>query len=172
MIIMFKILYGDGAINTTAGNTTNKVFIESTSLSSLAGNDDKFSSLSTSAMLARGVVPDSHRRVADNYMVIKKIYGEPVVQTRITNKDKTLLAKYDFSPLEYSTIKQVNEELSFLKRWSMSLEENLKKDSDELIQIRAKELKFLAASRYVNITSEIYQGYKALERYFEEISKY
>ncbi len=172
MIILFKILYGDGAINTTAENNTNKLFIESTSLSSLAGNDDRFSSLSTSAMLARGVVPDSHRRVAYNYMVIKRIYGEPVVQTRITNKDKTLLAKYDFSPLEYSTIKQVNEELSFLKRWSMSLEENLKKDADELIQIRAKELKFLAASRYVNITSEIYQGYKALERYFEEISKY
>ena len=45
-------------------------------------------------------------------------------------------------------------------------------DADEIIQIRAKELKFLAASRYVNITSEIYSGYKALERYFEEISKY
>jgi hypothetical protein len=54
----------------------------------------------------------------------------------------------------------------------MSLEKNLKNDADEIIQIRAKELKFLAASRYVNITSEIYAGHKALERYFEEISKY
>ena len=40
------------------------------------------------------------------------------------------------------------------------------------MSIRSKELKFLAASRYVSISSEIYNGYKALERYFEEISKY
>lgn len=123
-------------------------------------------------MLARGNVPLSHRRVADNYMVIKKIYGAPVVQPRINNKEKSLLAKYDFNPLEFSTIKQINEELSFLKRWALSLEPALTADADEIIQIRAKELKYLVASRYVNITSEIYSGYKALERYFEEISKY
>ena len=105
-------------------------------------------------------------------MVIKKIYGVPVVQPRINNKERELLNKYDFNPLEFSTIKQINEELSFLKRWSMSLEKNLKNDANEIIQIRAKELKFLVASRYVSLTSEIYSGYKALERYFEEISKY
>ena len=153
-------------------NTNNKVFLESTNLSSLSCDDDKFSSLSMSAMLARGEVPDSHRRVADNYMVIKRIYGSPVVQPRIDNHDKALLSKYDFNLLEYSTIKQINEELSFLKRWSLSLDKNLKKDADEIIQIRAKELKFLVASKYVNLSSEIYNGYKALERYFEEISKY
>ena len=164
---------GDGKINnTTLDKNHNTFLMESTNMSSLAGNDDKFSSLSTSAMLARGVVPDSHRRVADNYMVIKKIYGTPVVQPRITTKERNLLAKYDFNPLEFSTIKQINEELSFLKRWSLSLDDGLKQDSDEMIQIRAKELKFLAASRYFTITSEIYSGYKALERYFEEISKY
>ena len=148
------------------------MFIESTNLSSLSCDDDKFSSLSMSAMLARGEVPDSHRRTADNYMVIKKIYGTPVVIPRINNHEKSLLAKYDFNPLEYSTIKQINEELSFLKRWSMSLEKNLRSDADEIIQIRAKELKFLAASRYVSLSSEMYCGYRALEKYFEEISKY
>lgn len=164
--------YGDGEINGSVLNKNNKLFLESTNLSSLSCDDDKFSSLSMSAMLARGEVPDSHRRTADNYMVIKKIYGTPVVLPRINNKEKALLAKYDFNPLEYSTIKQINEELSFLKRWSISLEKNLKTDADEIIQIRAKELKYLAASRYVNLSSEIYAGYKALERYFEEISKY
>ena len=113
-----------------------------------------------------------HRRVADNYMILKKIYGTPVVQSRITNKELSLLSKYDFNPLECSTIKQINEELAYLKRWSMSLEKNLKSDADELIQIRAKELKYIIASRYVSVTSEIYSGFKALERYFEEISKY
>ena len=81
-----------------------------------------------SAMLARGEVPDSHRRVADNYMVIKKIYGTPVVQPRINTAEKALLAKYDFNLLEFSTIKQINEELSFLKKWSLSLDKNLRKD--------------------------------------------
>lgn len=172
IILSSSILYGDGKINNAVLGKKSKVFLESTNLSSLAGNDDKFSSLSTSAMLARGNVPASHRRVADNYMVIKKIYGTPVVQPRINNKERALLAKYDFNPLEFSTIKQINEELSFLKRWSLSLEKNLTADADEIIQIRAKELKYLIASRYVSITSEIYSGYKALERYFEEISKY
>lgn len=161
-----------GKISNSVLNKNTKLFLESTNLSSLSCDDDKFSSLSMSAMLARGEVPEVHRRTADNYMVIKKIYGAPVVQPRINNKERALLAKYDFNPLEYSTIKQINEELSFLKRWSISLEKNLRADANEIIQIRAKELKFLVASRYVSVTSEIYQGYKALERYFEEISKY
>ena len=172
MIIMWFLYDGDGEINTSVLNGTSRVFIESTSLSSLSNDEDKFSSLSTSAMLARGEVPDSHRRIADNYMILKKIYGTPVVQSRISNKELSLLSKYDFNPLECSTIKQINEELSYLKRWSMSLEKNLKNDANELIQIRAKELKYIIASRYVSVTSEIYSGYKALERYFEEISKY
>ena len=163
---------GDRTISTGAYNKNNRLFSESTEVSTLAGNDDRFSSLSTSAMIARGEVPESHRRIADNYMVIKKIYGTPVVKSKITNIEKNLLAKYDFNPLEFSTIKEINEELSFLKRWSVSYVSSLKKDADDLIQIRAKELKYLAACRYVSIQNEMYNGYQALERYFEEISKY
>lgn len=141
-------------------------------MSSLSEDNDKFSSLSTSALLARGEVPASHRRVADNYMIIKKIYGFPVVQSRIDNQEKALLAKYDFNPLEYSTIKQINEELAFLKKWSFTLDDNLRIDADEIIQIRAKELKFLVATRYTIVTNEVFNGYLALEKYFEDISKY
>ena len=140
--------------------------------STFSSDEDAFTALSTSALLAKSSVPYSHRRVADNYVIIKRVYRFQAVQSRINNTERQLLQKYDFNTLEFSTIKQINEELSFLKRWSMSLERNLKADSDEIIQIRAKELKFLVASRYVNLTSEIYSGYKALERYFEEISKY
>ena len=105
-------------------------------------------------------------------MVIKKIYGTPVVKSRITNQERALLAKYDFNPLEYSTIKQINEELSYLKKWSTSGNELLRKDADNLLQIRSKELKYIVASRYATVTNEIYNGYKALEKYFEEISKF
>lgn len=141
-------------------------------LSSLSSENDKFSLLSTSQLLAKGEIPASHRRVADNFMIIKKIYGQPIINSRLNEQDKQLLAKYDFNPLEYSTIKQINEELSFLKKWSKSLEPALQNDADKIIEIRAKELKFLLSSRYVAISNEIYNGYLALEKYFEDISKY
>ena len=146
-------------------NIENTIITEQ---SALSDENDKFSNLSTSALLAKVDVPRSHVLVADNYMVIKKIYGSPVVKSRINNQEKALLAKYDFNQLEYSTIKQINEELALLKKWSMSQDANLKNDSDEIINIRCKELKYLAANRYTLITNEIYNGYMALEKYFED----
>ena len=94
------------------------------------------------------------------------------MQSRITNEERQLLQKYDFNTLEFSTIKQVNEELAYLKKWSSSTNELLKNDADAIIQIRAKELKYIVASRYSAVSNEIYNGYRALERYFEEISKF
>ncbi len=161
---------GDKTIKDFASK--GKIFTDNTELSALSDDNDKFSTLSTSAMLARGEVPPSHRRIADNYMIIKKIYGFPVVQSRIDSQEKALLAKYDFNQLEYSTIKQINEELSFLKKWSLSLEPELRKDADDIMQVRSKELKFLVATRYTVLTNEIFNGYMALEKYFEDISKY
>lgn len=140
--------------------------------SSLSTEDDVFTALSTSALLARSTVPYSHRRIADNYVIIKRVYRFQAVQSRITSSEQQLLKKYDFNTLEYSTIKQVNEELSYLKKWSTSTNELLRKDADQLLQIRCKELKYIVASRYSTVSNELYNGYKALERYFEEISKF
>ncbi len=161
-----------GTIKDNFYNITNNPSSQLTKLSALSDANDRFSSLSTSSMLAKAGVPLSHSIAADNYMVIKKIYGTPVVKSRITNKERALLGKYDFNQLEYTTIKQVNEEIELLKKWSMSLDENLKNDADKIIDIRLKELKYLAACRYTLITNEIYNGYMALEKYFEDISKY
>ena len=140
--------------------------------STFSRDDDAFTALSTSALLAKSSVPYSHRRIADNYVIIKKIYRFQAVQSRITNSELQLLKKYDFNTLEFSTIKQINEELSYLKKWSTSGNELLRKDADDLLQIRCKELKYIIASRYATVTNEIYNGYKALEKYFEEISKF
>ena len=140
--------------------------------SSLSRDDDSFTSLSTSALLAKSSVPYSHRRIADNYVIIKRVYRFQAVQSRITHSELQLLRKYDFNTLEFSTIKQINEELSYLKKWSTSGNELLRKDADDLLQIRCKELKYIVASRYSTVPNEIYNGYKALERYFEEISKF
>ena len=140
--------------------------------SSLSTDEDAFTALSTSALLARSAVPYSHRRIADNYVIIKRVYRFQAVQSRITNAELQLLKKYDFNTLEFSTIKQINDELSYLKKWSVSNNELLRKDADQLLQIRCKELKYIVASRYSTVTNELYNGYKALERYLEEISKF
>lgn len=116
-------------------------------------------------------VPESHRRVADSLMIIKKVFGYPVVQSKISDEEKALLVKYDFNPLELSTSKQIEDELVFLKRWSYSRNRELQEAADLIIHIRAKELKYLIATRYVN-TNKNYNGYQVLEKYLEEISKY
>jgi hypothetical protein len=140
--------------------------------SSLSSDNDTFTSLSTSALLAKNSVPLSHKRVADNYMIIKKIYKFQVLNSHISNQETALLKKYDFSMLEFSTIKQINEELAYLKKWAFSSNETLVQDANEIIQIRVKELKYITAGRYCAIDDEAYDGYKALERYFEEITKF
>lgn len=143
-----------------------------TSRSAFSRHDEVFTSRSYAALLAKNIIPYSHRKLADNYIIIKKIFKFQAVMPRITNLEKKLLAKYDFNTLEYTTIKQMYEELALLQKWSMSADENLKNDSDMILEIRTKELKFIVANSYANISNEIYKGYAALENYFLEISKY
>ena len=50
--------------------------------------------------------------------------------------------------------------------------QKLKADSDAILEIRTKELKFIVATSYASISNELYKGYLALENYFVEISKY
>ena len=134
-------------------------------------DNEELDALSASSLIARSEIPDSHKRIADNYILIKKVYGFPVIQGQLSFEEKSLLDKYDFNRLEFSTIKQINEELNMLKAWSASINKQLRSDSDKLLAIRAKELKFLVASKYTKITNELFTGYIALERYFEIISK-
>lgn len=162
-------------MNLNNTNTTKEVLADYglfAELQDLNYDPAKTNALGKSAMLARSGVPHSHCRVADSFQIVKKIYGFPVVQAVLTNAEKQLLAKFDFNLLEYTTIKQINEEIELLKEWSHSRDSELSMSADKLIQIRGKELKGLIAKRYVTVSNEIYSGYKALERYFEEISKY
>ena len=124
------------------------------------------------ALIKKSGVPLSHKRIADNYMFIKKMYGSLTIYSGITQEEKNLLAKYDFAPLEYSTSNQIKEEIEFLKKWSSSTDENMSKTADEILEIRVKELKNITSNRYVFVTNEIYSGFNALEQYLEDISKY
>lgn len=135
-------------------------------------NQSNFNTLGKSSMLARTSVPASHVKTADNFMLIKKLFGFSAIQSRISFEERKTLAEFDFSLLEHSTIKQINEELVFLKKWSDSNEARLRDASDNIIEIRARELKHLISSSFRDVTDETYNGYKALERYFEVITRY
>ena len=143
-----------------------------TSKSAFSKENDSFTSRSYAALLAKNAIPYSHRKIADNYTIIKRIFKFQAVMSRISNTERALLAKYDFNVLEYTTVKQMYEELALLQKWSSSQDLKLKADADQILEIRSKELKFIDANRYANISNEIYKGYVALEHYFEEISKY
>ncbi len=143
-----------------------------TSRSAFSRDEEVFTSRSYAALLAKNIIPYSHRKLADNYIIIKKVFKFQAVMPRITNTEKKLLARYDFNTLEYTTVKQMYEELALLQKWSVSADENLKNDADEILEIRTKELKFIVATSYASISNEIYKGYLALENYFMEISKY
>lgn len=134
--------------------------------------EDYSSELPISAMLAKSGVPYSHRRIADNYVFMRKIYEFQIVQPRITNSERNFLFKYNFNTLENTTIGQVNTQLALLKSWSMSTEDKLRNDSDTLLQIRVKELKFILSNKYALATNEIYNGYKAIDVYLNEMNKF
>lgn len=152
--------------------TKSKFDFDVTSKSAFSSEDDSFTSRSIAALLAKNVVPVSHKKIADNHLIVKKVFKFQTCLGRISNVEKSLLEKYDFNILEYTTMKQMYDELSLLQKWSVSEDENLKKDSDNILLIRLKELKYLESSRYASISNEIYNGYKALDQYIKEISKF
>ena len=150
----------------------NKTDFDLTSKSAFSNDNETFTSRSFAALLAKNVVPLSHKEIADSYMVIKKVFKFQACQSRITNVEKSLLEKYDFNTLEYTTTKQMYDELSLLQKWALSGDEKLQNDSDAILNIRVRELKYLEASRYASISNELYNGYKALSQYLKEISKF
>ena len=136
----------------------------------LANNN--FNTLGTSSMVARSDVPQSHIKIADNFMLIKKLFGFSAVHSKISFEERKFLADFNFNTLEFSTIAQINDEIMVLKRWNESGDKKLRDASEQIMQIRAKELKHLISTSYREITNEMYNGYKTLERYFAVITKY
>lgn len=143
-----------------------------TSKSAFSKADEAFTSRSFAALLAKNFIPYSHKKLADHYIIVKRIFKFQAVQSRINNSEKALLAKYDFNTLEYTTVKQMYEELRILQKWSASNDSKLKSDADTIMEIRTRELKYIESNSYANISNEIYKGYVALEHYYEEISRY
>ena len=135
-------------------------------------NEDIGAGLLRTIVLAKNNVPYSHKRIADNYVVIKRMYNFHAVKATVTLSEYDLLKRYEFMPLECVTIQKVNEEIKFLKEAAFSDDLELRSDAEKIMIIRTKELKNITASAYASIPNEIYNGYKALDKYFEEITKF
>ena len=135
-------------------------------------NEDALSTLATPYLLANGRVPIAHKRVADNYIVIKRLYKSQTIKTNLLNVEKEILKNYNFAPLSQLSIQEVNKEILMLQEWSFSANKDLANIADKIIQIRAKELRYILSSNYSLYSSEINDGYRVLERYFEEITKF
>ena len=121
-------------------------------------DNDLGAALLKTILLAKNNVPMSHKRTADNYVIIKRMYSSHAVKATISLSEYDLLKRYDFEPLECTTIQKANEEIEFLKKWSFANNLDLRKDADMIIVIRAKELKNITASAYSNVPSEMYNG--------------
>jgi hypothetical protein len=143
-----------------------------TSKSVFSSEDDTFTSRSIAALLAKNSVPASHKRIADNYLIIKKIFKFQACMSRISKVEQALLEKYDFNTLEFTTMKQMFNELTLLQKWSSSDDKEAQEAADSIFLIRVKELKYLESSSYASISNEIYNGFKALQQYLKEISRY
>ena len=109
---------------------------------------------------------------ADKFIIIQRLYNSQSVEVSILNTEKALLYKYNLLPLSQMSIPEVNKEILTLQEWAFSENMILRNDADKIIQIRAKELKQIIASKYSRFSTEIKDGYKSLERYFEEITKF
>ncbi len=150
----------------------NKTDFDITSKSVFSNEKKTFTSRSVAALLAKNKVPSSHKRIADNYIIVKKIFKFQACMSRISNVEKSFLEKFDFNTLEFTTMKQMFSELELLQKWSESEDKQTRDAADEIMLIRVKELKFLESSSYASISNEIYNGYEALQQYLKEISKF
>ncbi len=136
-----------------------------------SNTNEFYANINTSVVLAKSQVPTKHKQLAANYVLIKKIFGYSSAPIPITNSDKAILARHGYTTLENSTISQINKQIEQLKSWSNSGDILLGVYSNELFEIRIKELKFLRLTMNKNRRIEFQEGYKALEKYIEYIAK-
>ncbi len=85
----------------------------------------------------------------------------------VTNVEYNKLKNIGFFPLEATTDKKMFEELEKLIEWSNSDDIKMQKTSDEIFNIRVKELKYLMANTSPTTRLEFEAGYFVLERFIE-----
>ncbi len=134
-------------------------------------SEDFYDNINTAIALGKTHVPIKHKQLASNYVLIKKIFGYSAATIQITNADRTTLARHGFLTLENTSIAAMNRQIEQLKAWANSADILLCAYSNELFEIRIKELKYLRLTMTKGRSSEFKEGYKALEKYVEYIAR-
>lgn len=129
-----------------------------------------YENISMQSLIKKGRVSVKQKEIANNYMVIKKIFGFCAVHSRISATDNALLKHYNMKPLEESGSLQIIKELEILIDWYNSSDAVLKSNSDKIFEIRVKELKFLQANHSMLSLGELNNGYQVLEKYIEYLA--
>ena len=141
-----------------------------TTAKSSVNDDEYYSNINTSVSLARIRVPLKQKQLAANYILIKKIFGNCTAAIPVTNSDRATLFRHGYMPLEYTTISQANRQLEQMKNWANGGDILLATYSNELFEIRIKELKYLTLTINSRRNIEFEDGYKAYEKYVEYIA--
>lgn len=131
---------------------------------------DGFENISLQSLFRKSRVSAKQKEAANNYMVIKKIFGFSAVNSRITNSEGALLKQYGMKPLEETTAGTMFRELETLIDWTNNGDAIKRQHSDKIFEIRVKELKFLQANNSLIRLGELYDGYNVLEKYIEYIA--
>ena len=132
--------------------------------------DEAFENISLQSLFRKSRISAKQKEVANNYMVIKRIFGFSAVNSRISNSETALLRQYGMRLLEETTSSTMFNELETLIEWSKTGDAIKRAHSDNIFEIRVKELKFLQANNSLMKLGELYDGYNILERYIEYLA--
>ena len=80
--------------------------------------NEAFENISLQSLFRKSRISARQKEVANNYMVIKKIFGFSAVNSRISNTETTLLRQYGMRLLEETTSATMFRELETLIEWS------------------------------------------------------
>jgi len=135
-----------------------------------SNGNEGFENISLQSLFKKSSISAKQKEVANNYTVIKKIFGFSAVNSRISSTETALLRQYGMKPLEETMAREMYKELETLIEWSKTEDAVKKLHSDKIFEIRVKELKFLSANNSIMVISELYDGYSVLEKYIEYLA--
>lgn len=137
---------------------------------SFSNANEAFENISLQSLFRKSRISPKQKEIANNYMVIKKIFGFSAVNSRITNSESALLKQYGMRPLEETTSRTMFNELETLIEWAQTGDYVKRGHSDNIFEIRVKELKFLQANNSLIKLGELYDGHLILEKYIEYLA--
>ncbi len=123
--------------------------------------------ISISGLFLRSKISVFQKSLSRNYTTLKKIFSYSVIQPMVTNIEYNKLKTFGFFPLEATSDKKMLEELKKLVEWSNSNDFKMQKASDEIFNIRVKELKYFMANTSPTTRLEFEAGYFVLEKFLE-----